>query len=211
MGDFYAITLKVDAFPALRSFGIFLRLFRIVSTDVRANPLMGIKCLIFVLDISTGKFQMQVLSHCGHVVHEDAPDRVSGTPRDTPPEHVNPFTPKSDQFQISPAASPAILHDTVWRTWLFIAYSDGKCFRYQILTTSLIHLSLKGWENALFELGSERVKHSYFNRVVPVLSRCARIPSVTPSQPSSLSLSCFLFSVFAIWRWLKSSSRSWCG
>ena len=27
-----------------------------------------------------------------------------------------------------------------------------------ILTTSPIHLSLKGWENVLFELGSERVK-----------------------------------------------------
>ena len=27
-----------------------------------------------------------------------------------------------------------------------------------ILTTSLIHFSLKGWENVLFELGSERVK-----------------------------------------------------
>ena len=30
--------------------------------------------------------------------------------------------------------------------------------KYQFLTTSLIDLSLKGWENALFELGSERVK-----------------------------------------------------
>ena len=28
----------------------------------------------------------------------------------------NPFTPKSDQFQISPAASPEILHHTVWLT-----------------------------------------------------------------------------------------------
>ena len=27
-----------------------------------------------------------------------------------------------------------------------------------VLTTSLIHFSLKGWENVLFELGSERVK-----------------------------------------------------
>ena len=35
---------------------------------------------------------------------------------------INPFTPKSDQFQIPPAASPAILHPTVRRTWLFIAY-----------------------------------------------------------------------------------------
>ena len=36
----------------------------------------------------------------------------------------NPFTPKSDQFQISPAASPEILCHRVWRTWLFITYSD---------------------------------------------------------------------------------------
>ena len=28
----------------------------------------------------------------------------------------NPFTPKNDQFQISPAASPEISHHTVWRT-----------------------------------------------------------------------------------------------
>ena len=30
-----------------------------------------------------------------------------------------------------------------------------------ILTTSLIHFSLKGWENVLFELGSERVNQSF--------------------------------------------------
>ena len=39
-------------------------------------------------------------------------------------QRVDPFTPKSDQVQISPVASPVILHQTVWRTWLFIAYSD---------------------------------------------------------------------------------------
>ena len=38
----------------------------------------------------------------------------------------NPFTPKGDQCQISPAASPQILHHTVWRTWLFITYSDER-------------------------------------------------------------------------------------
>ena len=38
----------------------------------------------------------------------------------------NPFTPESDQCQISPAASPEILHHTVRRTWLFIAYSDER-------------------------------------------------------------------------------------
>ena len=49
----------------------------------------------------------------------------------------HPFTPKSDQFQISPAALPEILHHTVWRTWLFITYSDGRWLYYQF---SLLHL-----------------------------------------------------------------------
>ena len=38
----------------------------------------------------------------------------------------DPFTPKNDQFQISPVASPEISHHAVWRTWLFIAYSDER-------------------------------------------------------------------------------------
>ena len=70
---------------------------------------------------------------------------------------MNPFTPKSDQCQISPAASPEILHHTVWRTWLFTAYSDERWLHYQF---SLPHpyISLQeGWENALFEPGSARV------------------------------------------------------
>ena len=33
-----------------------------------------------------------------------------------------------DQFQISPPASPELLHRTVWRTWLFVAHSDEKWF-----------------------------------------------------------------------------------
>ena len=51
---------------------------------------------------------------------------------------INPFTPKSDQFQIPPATSPEILHHTVWRTWLFIAYSDERWLYYQF---SLPHFS----------------------------------------------------------------------
>ena len=52
-------------------------------------------------------------------------------------QHINPFTPKSDQCQISPVASPEILHHTVWRTWLFLAYSDERWLYYQF---SLPHL-----------------------------------------------------------------------
>ena len=37
----------------------------------------------------------------------------------------------SDQCRISPAASPVILHRTVWGIWLFIAYSDERGLYYQ--------------------------------------------------------------------------------
>ena len=68
-----------------------------------------------------------------------------------------PVTPKSDQFLMSPTAAPEICHQTVWRTWLFIAYS--KMTTLPILTTSRIHFSLKGWEDVLFELGNERLMY----------------------------------------------------
>ena len=55
---------------------------------------------------------------------------------------VNPFTPKSDQFQISPAASPEILHHTVWRTWLFTAYSDERWLHHQ-LSLLFLYISLE--------------------------------------------------------------------
>ena len=69
----------------------------------------------------------------------------------------NPSTQERDQLQISPAASPEVLHHTVWRTWLFIAYSDGKRLHYQVPLHHFTHFS-SGWENVLFELGSQRVK-----------------------------------------------------
>ena len=71
---------------------------------------------------------------------------------------VNPFTPKRVQFQISPAASQEILHHTVWRTWLFITYSDERLLYYQFSLPHLYSFWLKGWENVLFELGSESAK-----------------------------------------------------
>ena len=73
--------------------------------------------------------------------------------------HFQPF--HSQDWSTSnffPATSPETLHHTVWRTRLFIAYSDKRWLCHQFLTTSLIHLSLKGWENVLFELGNERVE-----------------------------------------------------
>ena len=77
---------------------------------------------------------------------------------DTPlPSRTNPRSPWWS-IQISPAASPEILHHTVWRTWLFIAYSDERHYTTNShYCTSLIHFLLKCWENVLFELGSERV------------------------------------------------------
>ena len=58
------------------------------------------------------------------------------SPKENPPQQMeclppewpifNPFTPKSDQCQISPAALPEILHHTVWRACLFITYSHER-------------------------------------------------------------------------------------
>ena len=54
---------------------------------------------------------------------------------------ITPFNPKSDQCQISPAASPEILHHTLWRIWLFIAHSDERWLCYQSsLPHSLVFL-----------------------------------------------------------------------
>ena len=67
-------------------------------------------------------------------------------------QYINPFTPESDQCQISPAASPEILHHTVRRTWLFIAYSGEKWLYYKFSLHHSYNRFLKGWENTLFEL-----------------------------------------------------------
>ena len=75
---------------------------------------------------------------------------------------INPFTTKSDQCQISPAASPIIVHHPVWRTWLFIAYSDERWLHYQFSLPHLYIFSLKRWENVLFE--SSGVKGLMINR-----------------------------------------------
>ena len=69
----------------------------------------------------------------------------------------NPFTPESDQSQISPAASQEIWHHTVWRIWLFKAYSDERWLYYKFSLHHAYNCFLKGWENTLFELRSERV------------------------------------------------------
>ena len=53
----------------------------------------------------------------------------------------NPFTPKSDQCQISPAASPEILYITVRRTWLFIAYSDERWLYYYQFSLPHLYIS----------------------------------------------------------------------
>ena len=66
------------------------------------------------------------------------------------PLPLNPSTPKSDQFQISLAASPKILRHLAWRTWPIQMKDDNTA---NSLTTSPLHFSMKGWENVLFELG----------------------------------------------------------
>ena len=54
------------------------------------------------------------------------------------------FTPKSDQFQLSLAASLEILHHTVWRYLLFIALLRWKMIIYYRF--SLPHLYISLWK-----------------------------------------------------------------
>ena len=80
-----------------------------------------------------------------------------------------PFTTTSDHFQISPAASPEI-HHIVWRTWLFIACLGARWYTVlPILTTSLIHFSLKGWENVLFNLGVKGLIQDFEYGIAPLI------------------------------------------
>ena len=66
---------------------------------------------------------------------------------------TNPFTPKSDQFQISPTASPEILYHIVCRTWLFVAYSDKRLYwsTNSHYPTYSVHFSSKGLEKVLYK------------------------------------------------------------
>ena len=79
---------------------------------------------------------------------------------------VNPFTaPKSDQCQISPAASaPEILHYTVWRIWLFITYSDETRLYYNSHHLTYTFL-FKRLGECTFELGIEIWSLMRFNLV----------------------------------------------
>ena len=83
---------------------------------------------------------------------------------------TTPFTPKGDQLQIPPAASAEILHHTVWRTWLLIAYSDERQLYYKFLLSRWYIFPLKCWENVIFELRSERATQNtvYSKNIQPI-------------------------------------------
>ena len=58
---------------------------------------------------------------------------------------TNPFTPKTDQCQISPAASPEVLHHTVMENFAFQSLLRWKMIIHVLtnLATSLIHFLFK--------------------------------------------------------------------
>ena len=78
----------------------------------------------------------------------------------------NPFTPESDQCRNSPAASPKIWpqHRTENLTFhSFLCMKDN--YTTNSATSLMYNRSLKGWENALFELRSESVTYAFVSRV----------------------------------------------
>ena len=76
------------------------------------------------------------LQNASSLVYKRGDWLISGWPMRIASMHslhcIYPFTPKSDQYQVSPTALPEILlHHTVWRTWLFMAYSNRRWSYYQ--------------------------------------------------------------------------------
>ena len=69
------------------------------------------------------------------------------------------------QCQIS--NSPEILHRTVWRAWLFVAFSDERWWYYQFSLSHSYIFSLKGWENVLFELTVYRSEEGSLQMALP--------------------------------------------
>ena len=63
--------------------------------------------------------------HLTHLITQ-ASRKFTHNPQTEVTKELNPFTPKSDQCQLSPVALPEIECHTVWRTWLSIAYSDER-------------------------------------------------------------------------------------
>ena len=88
----------------------------------------------------------------------------------------HPFAPKSDQCQIPPTAAPEILHHTLWRTWLFIAYSNERLLYYQF---SLPNLNI--WRMYFLNLGVKglRMKSEAFIHRGSVTSDDVRFHLVT--------------------------------
>ena len=98
-----------------------------------------------------------------------------------------------DQFPISSAASPDILHHTVWITWLFIASSDRRWFttNSQYLTYTFF---FNVWENILWTWEWKVQWRSYIwdTSNPPLLRHKLLFPFSTISAPIRSVLSSFL-------------------
>ena len=97
---------------------------------------------------------------------------------------IIPFTPESDQSQISPPAPPEILHHTVRRTWLFIAYSLMHFLFKRLGEWTFWAQEWKGYLNIILQPSSPPAPHP-----LPPLVSC---PS--PSLPPLVSAHIFIFS-----------------
>ena len=80
-------------------------------------------------------------------------------------------------------------------TWLFIAYSDEKWLYYKFSLHHSYNRFLKGWENTLFELRSERVK-----TILHMISFSTWSASDPPFR-------CFFLSSAILYRWWKYQTR----
>ena len=99
----------VDCWPA----GLMVNFAQITFSHMDTNKAL-LSPLFLLAPIKSCKFRITPST-------PPPPPFPSCKPQPSPKITFSPFIPKSDKHQISPAASPEILHDTIWRTWLFIA------------------------------------------------------------------------------------------
>ena len=93
-----------------------------------------------------------------HDIPIECPSAPNRRPQHSSSLRFNPFTPKNREWSSSnfPCSLTRNItsHSMKSFSWLTHRWKD---YYTTIVTTSLIHFSLKGWENVILELGSKRV------------------------------------------------------
>ena len=120
----------------------------------------------------------------------------------------NPSTPTSDQSQISSATWPEISHHTqwVWRTWLFIVYSDKRWLHDQSsLPHPIMHFSLGRLEVYFSNREQKGWSYKYGIYSTPDLSQ--RVDAVKDENLKLKSENQVIYHALVQWTFVRMETR----